>query len=41
MNGEPATEGQAAPEEVSGEDEQDEVSSGKGAAPSGNRDKHV
>lgn len=41
MNGEPATEGQAAPEDVSGEDEQDEVSSGNGAAPSGNREKHV
>lgn len=35
------TNGEAAPEEMSGEDEQDEVSSGNGAAPTGNRDRHV
>lgn len=36
MNGEPGTEGQLAPEEVSGEDEQEEVSSGNGSVTSGN-----
>lgn len=39
MNGEPATEGQVGPEEVSGEDEQEEVSSGNGSVPSGNGSK--
>lgn len=41
MNGEPATEGQVAPEEVSGEDEQEEVSSGNGSVPSGNGSKRL
>lgn len=41
MNGEPATEGQVGPEEVSGEDEQEEVSSGNGSVPSGNGSKRL
>lgn len=41
MNGEPATEGQVAPEEVSGEDEQEEVSSGNSSIPSGNGSKQL
>ncbi|TNM84421.1 hypothetical protein fugu_008599 [Takifugu bimaculatus] len=41
MNGEPATEGQVGPEEVPGEDEPEEVSSGNGSVPSGNGSKRL
>lgn len=41
MNGELATEGQVGPEEVSGEDEQEVVSSGNVSVPSGNGSKRL